>query len=176
MLLIKKVFTFFTILSAFFLISCSTNSENSSPCKESTKNDDEIITSKICYPEKSYTITDFETAGLKKPKSLKADAVDKKTGERITPEATEVHLGFYKSTMGPKDIELRFYKNHQDALKHGVPVAEKTISVPSEAGGAVKGAGTFAKSSYGAYAVVGNVIMLCQVQIEVCDELVSEME
>ena len=40
-----------------------------------------------------------------------------------------------------------------------------------EAGGAVKGAGTFAKSSYGAYVVSGNTIILCQVQIEVCDEL-----
>ena len=170
---IKNFFPLLIILSIFFSISCSSSS---SPCIDSTKNDDEIITSKICYPEKTFTVADFEAAGLKKPKSLKADAVDKKTGERITPEATEAHIGFYKSTMGPKDIELRFYKNHHDALKHGVPVAEKTISVPSEAGGAVKGAGTFAKSSYGAYSVIGNVIMLCQVQIEVCDELVNGIE
>ena len=73
--------------------------------------------------------------------------------------------------MGPKDIELRIYSSHQDALDYGVSPAEKTISAAVEAGGAVKGAGTFAKSSYGAYVVTGNAIILCQVQIEVCDEL-----
>ena len=172
----NKFLPLLLILSTLFFLACSSNSETSGPCEESSKNDDEIITSKICYPEKTYTLADFEVAGLKKPKSLKADAVNKKTGERITPEAIEAHIGFFKSTMGPKDIELRFYKNHQDALEFGVPVAEETISIPSEAGGAVKGAGTFAKSSYGAYTVTGNVIMLCQVQIEVCNELVNGLK
>ena len=67
-----------------------------------------ILTSRIKNEESIYVISDFETAGLKKPKSLKADAVDKKTGEAITPKATEVHLGFFKSSLGPKDIEVRF--------------------------------------------------------------------
>ena len=123
-----------------------------------------------------HTIADFETAGLKKPKSIQADAVDKKTGEPITPNAKEIHVGFFKSTMGPKDIELRIYSSHQEALDFGVSPAEKTINAAVEAGGAVKGAGTFAKSSYGAYIVSGNAIMLCQVQIEVCDELAEGLK
>ena len=102
--------------------------------------------------------------------------VDKKTGEPITPNAKEIHVGFFKSTMGPKDIELRIYSSHQEALDFGVNPAEKTINAAVEAGGAVKGAGTFAKSSYGAYIVSGNTIMLCQVQIEVCDELAEGLK
>lgn len=177
MILIKKQIKLFFILtvSSFLIISCSSDSESSGETS-TTSEEGGIVTSRILNPGKTYTIANFEAAGLKKPKSLKADAVDKKTGEPITPKATEAHLGFFKSSMGPKDIELRFYENHQDALESGVPVAEKTISVTHEAGGAVKGAGTFAKSSYGAYILTGNVVMLCQVQIEVCDELISELK
>ena len=159
----------FISMISLLLISCGGEaSENS--------DDGGIVTSRVLNENSSYSISDFENAGLKKPKSIQADAVDKKTGERITPEATEVHVGFFKSSLGPKDIEVRFYSSHEDAKTYGVPPAEITINAAVEAGGAVKGAGTFAKSSYGAYIVSGNTVMLCQVQIEVCDELVAGLK
>ena len=161
-----KLLVYVTLLSVSIIIACGESSTG-----ESSTNEDGIVTSRIINEGNIYTIDDFQVAGLKKPKSIKADAVDKKTGEAITPNAKEIHVGFFKSSMGPKDIELRIYSSHQDALDYGVSPAEKTISAAVEAGGAVKGAGTFAKSSYGAYVVTGNAIILCQVQIEVCDEL-----
>ena len=160
----KKILLTLSILS-LFLFACGESSSGQ------TSNDNGIVTSRIINDAGTYTVAHFEEAGLKKPKAIKADAVDKKTGEPITPNAQEIYVGFFKSSMGPKDIELRIYSTHQDALDHGVPPAEKTISAAVEAGGAVKGAGTFAKSSYGAYVVSGNTVILCQVQIEVCDEL-----
>ena len=160
----KKILLTLSILS-LFLFACGESSSDQS------SNEDGIVTSRIINDAGNYTVAHFEEAGLKKPKSIKADAIDKKTGEPITPNAQEIYVGFFKSSMGPKDIELRIYSTHQDALDHGVPPAEKTISAAVEAGGAVKGAGTFAKSSYGAYVVSGNTVILCQVQIEVCDEL-----
>jgi len=160
----KKILLTLSILS-LFLFACGESSSGQS------SNDNGIVTSRIINDTGTYTVAHFEEAGLKKPKAIKADAVDKKTGEPITPNAQEIYVGFFKSSMGPKDIELRIYSTHQDALDHGVPPAEKTISAAVEAGGAVKGAGTFAKSSYGAYVVSGNTVILCQVQIEVCDEL-----
>ncbi|MBA4715264.1 MAG: hypothetical protein H2015_01590 [Chloroflexi bacterium] len=160
----KKILLTLSILS-LFLFACGESSSGQS------SNDNGIVTSRIINDAGTYTVAHFEEAGLKKPKAIKADAVDKKTGEPITPNAQEIYVGFFKSSMGPKDIELRIYSTHQDALDHGVPPAEKTISAAVEAGGAVKGAGTFAKSSYGAYVVSGNTVILCQVQIEVCDEL-----
>ena len=160
----KKILLTLSILS-LFLFACGESSSGQS------SNDNGIVTSRIINDTGTYTVAHFEEAGLKKPKAIKADAVDKKTGEPITPNAQEIYVGFFKSSMGPKDIELRIYSTHQDALDHGVPPAEKTISATVEAGGAVKGAGTFAKSSYGAYVVSGNTVILCQVQIEVCDEL-----
>lgn len=160
----KKILFTISILS-LLLFACGESSSGES------SNEDGIVTSRIINDAGTYTVAHFEEAGLKKPKSIKADAIDKKTGEPITPNAKEIYVGFFKSSMGPKDIELRIYSTHQDALEHGVPPAEKTISAAVEAGGAVKGAGTFAKSSYGAYVVSGNTVILCQVQIEVCDEL-----
>tara|TARA_B100001996_G_scaffold332195_1_gene281199 strand:- start:788 stop:1294 length:507 start_codon:yes stop_codon:yes gene_type:complete len=166
---IKKIL-FISIIS-LLLISCGSDTSGNED-----SDDGGIVTSRILNETSNHSISDFETAGLKKPKSIQADAVDKKTGERITPEATEVHVGFFKSSLGPKDIEVRFYANHEDAKTYGVPPAEITINAAVEAGGAVKGAGTFAKSSYGAYIVSGNTVMLCQVQIEVCDELVAGLK
>jgi hypothetical protein len=166
-----KIFFITILLSVMFVFACGESDSG-----ESNTNEDGIVTSRIINNDMVHTIADFETAGLKKPKSIQADAVDKKTGEPITPNAKEIHVGFFKSTMGPKDIELRIYSSHQEALDFGVSPAEKTINAAVEAGGAVKGAGTFAKSSYGAYIVSGNAIMLCQVQIEVCDELAEGLK
>ena len=166
-----KIFFITVLLSVSFIFGCGETDTG-----ESNTNEDGIVTSRVINNDIVHTITDFEDAGLKKPKSIQADAVDKKTGEPITPNAKEIHVGFFKSTMGPKDIELRIYSSHQEALDYGVNPAEKTINAAVEAGGAVKGAGTYAKSSYGAYIVSGNAIMLCQVQIEVCDELVEGLK
>jgi ABC-type phosphate/phosphonate transport system substrate-binding protein len=162
----KNILITISLMTAFFLFSCGESSS-----EQSSANEDGVVTSRIINGNNTYAISHYEEAGLKKPKSIQADAIDKKTGEPITPNAQEIHVGFFKSSMGPKDIELRIYANHQDALDYGVPPAEKTIDAAVQAGGAVKGAGTFAKSSYGAYVVSGNTIILCQVQIEVCDEL-----
>tara|TARA_B100000683_G_scaffold236921_1_gene241847 strand:+ start:616 stop:1125 length:510 start_codon:yes stop_codon:yes gene_type:complete len=169
--MIKLKLFFIITLLAVFIFACG-----ESDTGESNTNEDGIVTSRIINNDIVHTIADFEAAGLKKPKSIQADAVDKKTGDPITPNAKEIHVGFFKSTMGPKDIELRIYSSHQEALDFGVNPAEKTINAAVEAGGAVKGAGTFAKSSYGAYIVSGNAIMLCQVQIEVCDELAEGLK
>jgi len=166
-----KIFFITILLSVMFVFACGESDSG-----ESNTNEDGIVTSRIINNDMVHTIADFEKAGLKKPKSIQADAIDKKTGEPITPNAKEIHVGFFKSTMGPKDIELRIYSSHQEALDFGVSPAEKTINAAVEAGGAVKGAGTFAKSSYGAYIVSGNAIMLCQVQIEVCDELAEGLK
>ena len=166
-----KIFFITVLLSVSFIFGCGETDTG-----ESNTNEDGIVTSRVINNDIVHTITDFEDAGLKNPKSIQADAVDKKTGEPITPNAKEIHVGFFKSTMGPKDIELRIYSSHQEALDYGVNPAEKTINAAVEAGGAVKGAGTFAKSSYGAYIVSGNAIMLCQVQIEVCDELAEGLK
>ena len=125
-----KIFFITILLSVMFVFACGESDSG-----ESNTNEDGIVTSRIINNDMVHTIADFEKAGLKKPKSIQADAIDKKTGEPITPNAKEIHVGFFKSTMGPKDIELRIYSSHQEALDFGVNPAEKTINAAVDAGG-----------------------------------------
>ena len=170
----KKILIILSIV--ILIVGCGGNSDELSLSEE----DGGILTSRIINEQSTYAISDFESAGLKKPKPLKADAVDKKTGEAITPQATEVHLGFFKSSMGPKDVEVRFYKSHSDAITYGVPTAEKTISTVVAFTNALietkSAESATSTSGYGAYIVTGNAIMICQGQIEVCDELLDELK
>ena len=166
----KKLIILITVLT---ILSCSENNVE----ENSSKNESGIVTSRIANEGSNYIISDFESAGLKKPKSLKADAIDKKTGEAITPKALEVHLGFFKSSLGPKDVEVRLYESHADALTHGVPTAEKTISTVLAFTNALiettSAESTTTTAGFGAYIVTGNAIIICQSQIEVCDELLE---
>jgi len=170
-----KTLILITALSCIAILSCGDSAGSNS-----SSGDDGIVTSRVVNESNTYSISVFEEAGLKKPKSLKADAVDKKTGEAITPEATEVHLGFFKSSLGPKDVEVRFYKSHSDALTYGVTTAEKTINTVIAFTNAlieVKSSESATSSAgYGAYVVTGNAIVICQGQIEVCDELIANIK
>ncbi len=75
-----KIFFITILLSVMFIFACGESDSG-----ESNTNEDGIVTSRIINNDMVHTIADFETAGLKKPKSIQADAVDKKTGEPITP-------------------------------------------------------------------------------------------
>ena len=164
------------IVALILFTGCSSSSDE----LDSGSEDGGILTSRITNEGSIHVIADFVSAGLKKPKSLKADAFDKKTGEAITPEATEVHLGFFKSSMGPKDVEVRFYKSHSDAITYGVPTAEKTINTVIAFTNALievkSSESATSTAGYGSYIVTGNAIMICQGQIEVCDELLAGLK
>ena len=152
-----------TSLSIITILGCG-NNDNSDSSEAG------IVTSKIINEENNYSISDFEGAGLKKPKPLKADAVDKKTGEAITPKATD----------NAKDIEVRFYESHSDAINYGVDTAEETINAVVAFTNALiettSAESTTSTAGYGAYVVIGNAIMICQGQIEVCEELIDDMK
>ena len=174
--MIKKTLKLsFSLSIIIFSIACGSSEE-----QDLTTEDGGVLKSRVINPSDIHTISDFEIAGLKKPKSLQADAVDKKTGEQITPSATEIYLGFYKSSLGPKDIEIRIYESHDDAITYGVPSAEKTISTVVAFTNALiettSAESATSTAGYGAYVVIGNTIMICQSQIEVCDELITSLK
>ena len=77
-----KTLILIVALSFITILSCGDSADSSS-----SSGDEGIVTSRVVNESSTYSISAFEEAGLKKPKSLKADAVDKKTGEAITPKA-----------------------------------------------------------------------------------------
>ena len=104
-----------------------------------------------------YTIEDFETAGYKKITQFELETL---------PGATDAWYGFANQ----KDFELRFYPSHQVALDEGVGPAEFAIgkgAVPEQKKPPVR---------FFAYVVVGNVVMLCELEVAACEALIAQLE
>ena len=104
-----------------------------------------------------YSIEDFVTAGYKNVTQFDLETL---------PGATDAWYGFFDQ----KDFELRFYASHQAALEEGVEPAEIAIR---------KGAVPWQKRPpvrFFAYAVVGNVVMLCELEVASCEKLIAELK
>ena len=103
-----------------------------------------------------YVIGDLEAVGYKKNKQFDVDTV---------PGAIDIWYGFFQK----RDIEVRFYKSHEAAIEFGVDLAEAVIA---------RTAGQRdplipVVNLYPAYAVVGNMVMLCERELSTCDALVE---
>ena len=108
-------------------------------------------------PSSTYTVDDFIDAGWKKNKEYELDTL---------PEATSAYFGFYNR----KDIELRMYPSHEIAMAAGKESAETAIKTEKLSG---RGAGFSSVTLYGAYVVAGNVVMLCEISVTDCTDLLD---
>ena len=164
------------MLSGLLVIGCGSSDEGSTNEEEGPKYFE------IMNEEKSYSMDDVEAAGLKGIKEFKTDAVDKKTGEPLTPGATEIVLGFFKASSGPKDIEVRFYPSHEDALNLGKDPAESVTQKPSNLVGnssntslADAGVGMKGSTKFGGYAINGNIVVLCERELQACLDFIEKL-
>ena len=108
-----------------------------------------------------FTVDQFEVAGFKLSKEFDTDTV---------PLAENVYYGFSER----RDIEIRKYATHADANSAGVESALAAIGRPvnSNAGGGII-TSTGNRTSYHAYMVAGNMVLLCQTDISACENLVN---
>jgi len=121
----------------------------------------------IVRPDRVYTIDDVVAAGWKKSKQFSTETV---------PQSTDIWYGFFSR----KDIEVRVYASHADALEHGVAPAEEAVArIGQQGGGGGAGLLDFGGASiakYQAYAVAGNLVMLCETELAVCEGLIEQMD
>ena len=110
---------------------------------------DAPTSSSIFHADKTFTTDSFMAAGWKKSKEYDTATV---------PESTEIWYGFFNQ----KDIEIRFYQSHESALEHGVPLAQESLQM--DAGARIGGVNTV-RTGYSAYAVAGNAVMLCELDV-----------
>ncbi|GIT59643.1 MAG: hypothetical protein Ct9H300mP19_15910 [Dehalococcoidia bacterium] len=122
---------------------------------------DAPTSSSIFHADKTFTTDSFMAAGWKKSKEYDTATV---------PESTEIWYGFF---LNPKDIEIRFYQSHESALEHGVPLAEESLQM--DAGARIGGVNTV-RTGYSAYAVAGNAVMLCELDVSSCETLINALE
>ena len=121
---------------------------------------DAPTSSSIFHADKTFTTDSFMAAGWKKSKEYDTATV---------PESTEIWYGFFNQ----KDIEIRFYQSHESALEHGVPLAQESLQM--DAGARIGGVNTV-RTGYSAYAVAGNAVMLCELDLSSCETLINALE
>ena len=121
---------------------------------------DAPTSSSIFHVDRIFTTDSFVAAGWKKSKEYDTATV---------PESTEIWYGFFNQ----KDIEIRFYQSHESALEHGVPLAQESLQM--DAGARIGGVNTV-RTGYSAYAVAGNAVMLCELDLSSCETLINALE
>ncbi len=112
----------------------------------------------------TFTVDLVVSAGWKKSKQLSADTL---------PGTDEVWYGFFEQ----KDIEIRFYASHDDAMALGIGPAEEAIgrvAQSAEAGGKLDQSRS--RTGYDAFVVVGNLVMLCELEVATCETLITRLD
>ncbi len=112
----------------------------------------------IANPDGNYSIDDLVSVGYKKSKQFETDTL---------PNAQEVWYGFFRQ----RDIEVWVYENHEIALEFGVDPAEAAILR-----GRGQDLGPTVLARYTAYAVFGNLVTLCQLELPTCEALIAELD
>ena len=161
---IKKIrFMLMSVLafSVILIIGCGSNDTetlgDASYSSESEKDPVQIIN-----PSGVFTADDVVTAGWKKSKQLSPETL---------PDATSVWYGFYNQ----RDVEVRIYETHAAALSSGMGPADDATGRGKPAPFAVGGISA-TRMSYTTYAIVGNLILLCEVKIEDCQGLLDTIK
>jgi hypothetical protein len=118
----------------------------------------------ITLPDGVFTADDVAAVGWKKSKELSPGTL---------PGITSVWYGFYQQ----RDVEVRVYESQSEAISFGQELADTSTGrrKPNTMldSGAITNAQTNTRTSYLSYAIVGNLILLCEIKIEDCQSLID---
>lgn len=151
------------IIWAMLIFAIATCGSEGSSSSESS--DESSATDAIVLTDQFFSTDSFIAAGWKKSKEYDTATV---------PESTEIWYGFFQQ----KDIEIRFYASHEEAIEHGVPSAEESIegAVKRSKGGELLDVSGGSFTGYADFLVAGNAVLLCEFDRTKCDALVSELK
>ena len=153
----------FTLLVVFFVLlfaACGSGGTGESTGRSASEFETEPV--QILQRDGFLTVDDVVAAGWKKSKQLSAE---------LRPDATGVWYGFFDQ----RDVEVRIYPSHAVTISAGTDPADDATGRGKPAPFAVGGISA-TRMSYGAYAVVGNVILQCEVKIEDCQALLDGIQ
>ena len=157
---LKKYFGMLLFVSLTVIGLAACGSDDSTADSVSTNNDGEEV-APVLRIDETFTVENFEDAGFKLSKEFDTETV---------PLATNVYYGFASR----RDIEIRKYASHADAMSAGVESALAILGrspASNSAGGIITSGNN--RTSYHAYLVAVNVVMLCQTDISACEDLVN---
>ena len=151
-----QIFVFIVLIIALIGISCGGSDESA--------DDPDLDAVQITLPDGVFTADDVAAVGWKKSKELSPETL---------PGATSVWYGFYQQ----RDVEVRVYESQEKAISMGQDLADTATGrrKPSSMidSGAITNAQTNTRTSYLSYAIVGNLILLCEIKIEDCQPLLD---
>lgn len=159
----KFSFPVLVFLLAALLVGCGSGADGDATdaaVVSEVENDGEPV--QILQPDGTFDVDDVATAGWKKSKELSPETL---------PEATGAWYGFYNQ----RDVEVRIYESHDSAIFAGKGPADEATGRGKPAPFAVGGISA-TRMSYTTYAIVGNLILLCEVKIEDCQGLLDAIE
>jgi len=108
--------------------------------------------------DRTFTIADVQGAGWKKNKDFEVDSL---------PNARAAAFGFFNQ----RDVEVWLYDSHEDAALYGAgPAGEAIARRPGQTDYLIP-----AVNRYHAYAIVGNLVLLCEVELAVCEQLIARL-
>ncbi len=152
---------------ALLLVStaCGNNDPGAAPSADAEdESSDPGEAAPVIWPGRIFSIDDVVAAGWKKSKQFSTETV---------PYATDIWYGFFNR----KDVEVRFYESHEDAVQHGIAPAEEAVGRIGHRGGErLLDFGGASIAKYAAYAVAGNLVMLCETEIAVCQSLLDQLD
>ena len=155
----RFVLTLLAVAATLLVTACGSDAEPPGAASQQVDGGPFVLRADDIFDVDSVT-----RAGWKKSKQLSAG---------LLPGAVEVWYGFFEQ----KDIEIRFYESHADALVLGVDPADEAIgrvAQSAEAGGKLDQ--SRARIGYDAYLVVGNMVMLCELEVATCEALVERLD
>jgi len=113
-------------------------------------------------PDSVFTLDDVKSTGWKSSKEFPADDLE---------GVSAVWFGFFQQ----KNLEVWIYDSHSDAERLGTAPAEEIVSDTRGVGDG--GAGPYMKQTthFGAYGIVGNLLVLCEVEVAVCESFAEAL-
>ena len=159
-----KFFLLLIVLAVMSISVVACGSSNSDGSASDSVADPDLDAIQITLPDGVFTADDVAAVGWKKSKELSPETL---------PGVTSVWYGFYQQ----RDVEVRVYESQDEAISVGQELADlhsgrrKPSSMIDS--GAITNAQTNTRTSYLSYAIVGNLILLCEIKIEDCQSLLD---
>ena len=141
---------------------CGSESGSGGVASSGGANEFGFETSIIANPGDVYTIDDVKSTGWKSSKELPAESLE---------GVSAVWFGFYQQ----KNLEVWIYDSHEEARRLGTRPAEEIVAATRGVSGG--GAGPYMKQTthFGAFGVIGNLVVLCETEIAICENLAADL-
>ena len=151
--------------TALALAACGSDSDGESAASSAAAApaQDDSVGSVIVRTGDTFDVDSFVAAGFKKSKEFSTETI---------PDASSIWYGFYSQ----RDVEIRFYGSHEEALGTGAESARAAVdrSPNSNIGGGII-TSTGNRTQYHDYLIAGNAVVLCQTEITACEELAGQL-